>query len=65
MRIELADDPQTLQITASFGVASLRLESEETVDSLTKRADEAMYRAKDGGRNRVCAAAEIGPPSQS
>jgi PleD family two-component response regulator len=27
---------------------------EETVDSLIKRVDEAMYKAKHYGKNRVC-----------
>ncbi len=44
---------QSIQITASFGVASYELESDESVDSLIRRADEAMYRAKREGRNRV------------
>jgi two-component system cell cycle response regulator len=45
-----------VQITASFGVASFQLGTNETVDSLTGRADEALYRAKQEGRNCVCAA---------
>ena len=65
MKIGQADGPQTIQITASFGVASSLPGAEETVDSLTRRADEAMYRAKDGGRNRVCTAGETGPPNHS
>jgi two-component system cell cycle response regulator len=47
-----------VKITASFGVACLQLESRETVDSLTGRADEALYQAKKEGRNRVCTADE-------
>ncbi len=39
-------------ITASFGVAMLESES-DTADTLFKRADEALYKAKSGGRNRV------------
>ena len=54
MKIIPPDDPQSSGITASFGVASYRLESEDSLDSLTKRADKAMYRAKGEGRNRVC-----------
>jgi diguanylate cyclase (GGDEF)-like protein len=43
-----------LRVTASFGVAEwLR---EETDEALLRRADEALYRAKDAGRNRVEAA---------
>ncbi len=38
-------------VTASYGVASFR--PSDTVQSLIKRADEALYRAKTGGRNRV------------
>ncbi len=39
------------QVTASFGIAQL-VEGEISED-LLKRADEALYRAKDNGRNRI------------
>jgi hemerythrin-like metal-binding protein len=38
-------------ITASFGVAELQ--PQDTVEALLHRADEALYRAKTSGRNRV------------
>ena len=54
-RITLADG-QVLTLTASFGVAGLakapRNLDQAEVD-LLNRADEALYRAKAGGRNRV------------
>jgi diguanylate cyclase (GGDEF)-like protein len=40
-----------VRVSASFGVASL--ETGETIQLVLKRADEALYRAKHNGRNRV------------
>ena len=51
---------QTLQVTASIGAAALA--GDETIDQLIIRADEAMYQAKQGGRNRVCLADPTGSP---
>ena len=58
MKTKLPNSSQSVKITASFGVASLRLGYEENVDSLIKRVDEAMYKAKCEGKNRVCVADE-------
>jgi len=38
-------------ITGSFGVASFK--TEDTLDMLINRADQALYNAKQQGRNRV------------
>lgn len=48
-----------LSITASFGVASLDLRVDWSLDSLIQRADEALYMAKDAGRDRVCRQAPV------
>ncbi|MBC7182031.1 MAG: diguanylate cyclase, partial [Marinobacter sp.] len=38
--------------TISVGVATMR--GAESIDRLLQRSDEALYRAKSSGRNRVC-----------
>jgi diguanylate cyclase (GGDEF)-like protein len=42
-----------LRITISIGVASLA-DATTNIDTLLNQADQALYRAKDGGRNRTC-----------
>jgi len=54
MKIMLPDGSQSIRITASFGVTSFLMGSKEKVDSLIKRADNALYKAKNEGKNRVC-----------
>ncbi|UTF59918.1 GGDEF domain-containing protein [Gilvimarinus sp. DA14] len=48
-----------VHVTASFGVASL---SDNNLDQLFKQADDALYRAKASGRNRVMLAETLAPP---
>lgn len=43
-------------VTVSIGVA-LALPADEAAEGVMRRADVALYRAKDSGRNRVCVAA--------
>jgi len=63
MRRELADmqvawKDETLTITASFGV-TVAMPSEIDSQALISRADAALYRAKDQGRNCVRLSAEV------
>lgn len=41
-----------LRITTSIGLA--QLDADESLEQLLLRADRALYRAKQGGRNRLC-----------
>ncbi|MDQ7016119.1 MAG: GGDEF domain-containing protein, partial [Gammaproteobacteria bacterium] len=47
-------------VTASFGVSVVQ--PEDSIDDLLKRADRALYLAKQSGRNRVCLAGEHSLP---
>jgi diguanylate cyclase (GGDEF)-like protein/PAS domain S-box-containing protein len=42
-----------ISITISIGVDSILVEDEVTIDKALARADEALYRAKESGRNNV------------
>lgn len=47
----IAHDMAAIKVTASLGVSTLH--ADDTGDTFIKRADEAMYKAKKSGRNRV------------
>jgi len=43
-----------LKFTVSVGVSQVDLENESNVEVALKRADDALYEAKESGRNKVC-----------
>jgi len=50
---DIKENEEKLYVTVSIGVAEFSSDI-FSVKDLVKRADEAMYQAKDEGRNRVC-----------
>ncbi|NRR34085.1 diguanylate cyclase [Oxalobacteraceae bacterium] len=50
------------QVTMSIGVASIVPSPQSSVDQLIDRADQALYAAKRGGRNRIFNAADLPAP---
>lgn len=65
IREQMAEHPfatrgsRPLHLTASIGVASFPSPGVESVEELLSLADEALYRAKAGGRNRVTVAGGV------
>lgn len=53
----VATDKDDVSVTIRLGVAQLA-SFDEDVDSLINRADEALYDAKEAGRNRVAKAGD-------
>jgi len=51
--LTFAPPMETLTISASFGMAAYPSEKCKDIDSLIRQADDALYRAKQMGRNRV------------
>lgn len=49
---QVVSQNQGVQVTASIGVAQLDL-ADPSLEQLVYKADQAMYRSKDSGRNRV------------
>ncbi len=64
LRLKVAETPlvlgdQVIPLAVSIGVAALHT-NDVNVDAALARADRALYRAKENGRNRVEVAAETG-----
>ena len=53
------DEQNEIHMTCSSGVASFPAEGAESPEELLKNADEALYLAKESGRNRVVRASQM------
>lgn len=49
---DMSYDRNSIKITMSFGIATLQANQRTSTDKLIKMADEALYSAKNRGRDR-------------
>jgi len=52
-QLEISHDDRLIPVTISCGVASSETEDDPDRATLIEQSDQALYRAKEGGRNRV------------
>jgi diguanylate cyclase (GGDEF)-like protein len=64
LRAAVESAPLPVPITASFGVALAPAQGDD-IDALLKAADDALYRSKADGRNRVTVSDRIAPRSHA
>ena len=62
--VSVPDGDQVLHVSVSLGAAAYPTSGVADVDDLLRAADEAMYRAKAAGRNRVVLAGPLPAPSR-
>lgn len=62
-RLRTATYPAGLKVTASLGLCTGLLQDEEDWRRLYREADQALFAAKNGGRDRACWAPELHVPT--
>lgn len=48
------DNSKQLKFTVSLGVSQVNISVDKNIEDCIKKSDDALYKAKDLGKNRVC-----------
>lgn len=56
--LNLTNDSKPIEVSVSIGVAS-REQDDRSIEPLIKRADQALYKAKRSGKNKVCSSSSL------
>jgi two-component system cell cycle response regulator len=59
MDLSISTEQGEVSLTCSFGVSAYQ--PGDTIDTLLRRADMALYMAKSAGRNRVLSSSDVDP----
>ena len=52
--ISINNENKIIKFTISLGVSQIDIQNEHNIEKALKRADDALYEAKENGRNKVC-----------
>ena len=53
IKVKIEND-KIINFTVSIGVSCIHVEKEDSIENSIKRADDALYKAKRSGKNKVC-----------
>lgn len=56
LKIETNSADRSIQVTASFGLYTIHSGEKHNIEYIIRQADQAMYRAKNKGKNCICCA---------
>ena len=62
--VKVVEPAAIVPVTASIGIGTAEPGANVAAAALLERADEALYAAKNGGRNQVCSVGEEGTPQR-
>jgi len=54
LNIDIKTEDNKIKFTISIGLSKIDIQNDENIEISIKKADDALYKAKNNGKNRVC-----------